>query len=306
MVNFDGFIEIKYSNNIVENFIKWLLEGEEINYNEFKNFIKDDELVKEVIRELKDKSVIIETDSGFIVSETAKIFKHKKIEELKPILFKLLEKKEGFGFGVKTIIKWENIDQYLKKFVIYKGEPIIYEMTFEIDGKEGVILLEGKDIVDYKNFILKFFEEFGTMLPTYHGIGKDWANLLTKWCTFNAEINYEKSETLNPLIEAKELLINYIENSVISDNYSLKEGIVCYKNDTLFVSTQTIKKLLKRNDLNVSLRNLSYLLKDYLLSGSIPIKIENKSERFWRFNPKKFNLNFENKLDSEEKEEDNV
>ena len=69
-------------------------------------------------------------------------------------------------------------------------------------------------------------------------------------------------------------------------------------------STKIIKKLLKRNDLKVSMRKLCYVLKDLLLSGSIPIKVENKSERFWMFNPDKFEVNLKNKLEIQEGEEE--
>ena len=41
--------------------------------------------------------------------------------------------------------------------------------------------MEGKEIIDYKIFVLKFFEEFGIMLKTYKGVTGDWSTLVSLW-----------------------------------------------------------------------------------------------------------------------------
>jgi hypothetical protein len=289
----------------IQKVIDWIWENEEIEFQKVKDLVQSEEIAQSLITLLIEQGIWIQTkEKEFMVKETAKIFKNKKTQEIAPLLEKLLKEHESLGTDAKEVACWESLHLYLKKFVVYKGDIILYEMTFGLGNKEGVIRLEGKEIMDYKVFILRFFEEFGTMLPTYKGISLDWSKLMTNLYQHHAEINYDKSEILSPIIEAKELVIDSIEESIVSDEYSLREGIICYKNDTIFVSTKMIKKLLKRNDLHVSMRNLAYLLKDLLISGSIPIKVGNKSERFWRFNPKKLNINLENKLKVMEEEDE--
>lgn len=289
----------------IQKLIDWIWENEEVQYQNLLNLVQNKEMADSVISLLIDKGIWIQSrEQEYLLKETAKIFKNKKVEEITPLLDNLFKERESLGTDAKEVACWESLHLYLQKFVVYKGDIMMYEMTFELAGKKGIIRLEGKEIMDFKTFILRFFEEFGTMLPTYKGINSDWAKLMTNLYQHHAEINYDKSEILSPIVEAKELVIDSIEESVVSDDYSLREGIICYKNDTIYVSTKVIKKLLKRNDLYVSMRNLAYVLKDLLISGSIPIKVGNKSERFWRFNPKKISINLENKLQVAKEEDE--
>lgn len=289
----------------IQKLIDWIWENEEVQYQSLVSLVQNKEMADLVISLLIDKGVWIQSrEQEYLLKETAKIFKNKKVEEITPLLDNLFKERESLGTDAKEVACWESLHLYLQKFVVYKGDIMMYEMTFELAGKKGIIRLEGKEIMDVKSFILRFFEEFGTMLPTYKGINSDWAKLMTNLYQNHAEINYDKSEILSPIVEAKELVIDSIEESVVSDDYSLREGIICYKNDTIYVSTKVIKKLLKRNDLHVSMRNLAYVLKDLLISGSIPIKVGNKSERFWRFNPKKISINLENKLQVAKEEDE--
>lgn len=289
----------------IQKLIDWIWENEEVQYKSLVSLVQNKEMADSVISLLIDKGIWIQSkEQEYLLKETAKIFKNKKVEEITPLLDNLFKERESLGTDAREVACWESLHLYLQKFVVYKGDIMMYEMTFELAGKKGIIRLEGKEIMDFKSFILRFFEEFGTMLPTYKGINSDWAKLMTNLYQHHAEINYDKSEILSPIVEAKELVIDSIEESVVSDDYSLREGIICYKNDTIYVSTKVIKKLLKRNDLHVSMRNLAYVLKDLLISGSIPIKVGNKSERFWRFNPKKISINLENKLQVAKEEDE--
>lgn len=292
----------------VQKIINWIWENKEVKFNkigQIEGFITDSDLATKFKDLLIEKSIWTEIgENEYILKETAEIFKNKKISEIEPLIEEIFNKKDTIGSDYREIASWESLHSYLKKFIIYKGEIMLYEFIFEIGGKQGIVKLEGKEIMDYKNFILKFFEEYGTMLPIYRGINSDWNKLLTLFYQNYAEINYEKSEMLSPLLEAKELVLDSIEESIISDDYSLKEGIICLKNDILFVSTKVIKRLLKRNDNYVSMRNLAYILKDYLIAVSTPIKVGNKSERFWRFNPRKVKYNIENKLETSKEEDE--
>lgn len=286
-----------------EDFINWLFSlNYEFPLKDIKRKFKltKDEL-KDVLRIVTQEKIIIEVyKDRFILSEKAKIFKKKIEEKLIPLLNKIFLGKENVqGTDITNLNDWEDISE-IDKFVLFQGEEKIYEIHI----KNKIIRLEGKEIMDYNVFILKFWEEFGTMLPKYKGIGNDWAKLVGYWYRKYGEISKDKAEYLSPSLEAKELVIDYINNSTISDDYVIKEGITTYKNDSLFVPTKILKKILKRNDLRLTMRKLSYILRDFILSGSIPLKIENKSERFWKFNPKKFEVDLKNKLNIMEENEE--
>jgi hypothetical protein len=93
----------------------------------------------------------------------------------------------------------------------------------------------------------------------------------------------------------------------VSDDFIVKEGMITYKNGCIYIPTKVIKKFLKRSELFITIRKLGYAMKDVLLSGSIPIKIENKSERFWKLNPKKFDIRVDGGIHLEkEKDQEEV
>ena len=210
----------------IQKLIDWIWENEEVQYQSLVSLVQNKEMADLVISLLIDKGVWIQSkEQEYLLKETAKIFKNKKVEEITPLLDNLFKERESLGTDVKEVACWESLHLYLQKFVVYKGDIMMYEMTFELAGKKGIIRLEGKEIMDVKSFILRFFEEFGTMLPTYKGINSDWAKLMTNLYQHHAEINYDKSEILSPIVEAKELVIDSIEESVVSDDYSLREGL---------------------------------------------------------------------------------
>jgi len=282
----------------INDLIDWILsQDKEIFPKDIKKKFKltDDEL-EDILKILIQERIIFEaTTNEFLVPVRIGLFKEKtkeKLKEIIPLLEKTLKNKENIqSTEVSTLNDWDDVYE-INKFVIFEGEEKIYEIHI----KDKIIKLEGKEIIDYNIFILKFWEEFGIMLPKYKGIGNDWAKLLGYWYKNYGEISKDKAEFLSPSLEAKELIIDYINNSTVSDDYIIKEGIITYHNDSIYIPTKIIKKLLKRNDIKLSMRKLSYILRDYLTSGSIPLKIENKSERFWKFNPKKLDINLDTKL----------
>lgn len=191
---------------------------------------------------------------------------------------------------------WEDLET-IEKFTIFQGTEYIYEI--HLKGK--TIKLEGKEIMDYNIFRMKFFEVFGTMLPTYRGIASDWATLVTKW-----RINYgevQMVEESSEFEDAKQLIIDYINNSTIADDYIIKEGIITLRDECIYIPTKIIKKILKRESIIISMRKLAYVFDDYLMSGSIPLKVENRSERFWKFKVNKFNIDKKKLLEVQVKDE---
>ena len=189
-------------------------------------------------------------------------------------------------------IGWDTIKN-IDKFKVYPGEEL---KIYEIHLKGKIIKLEGKDIMDVDIFILKLFETFGIMLPKYKNLNNDWAQIVSYWMQNYGEVVESHQENISANTEAVDSVVSYINHAVVSDDYIVKDGFITYKNGMLYVPTKSIKKLLKREDLFVSLRKLAYYMKDYLISGSVPLKVENKSERFWKLNPKKFEVQLENEI----------
>ena len=193
---------------------------------------------------------------------------------------------------IKNILQKYGLND-LDKFLIYEGSERIYNIFIG----EDIIRLEGKEVMDYNVFILRLFEKKGIMLPTFRGIKSEWAKIVTHWRKNFGEILLEKSEDISENEEAKDTIIDYINNCSIVDGYVVKEGIVTLKEDLIYVPTKIIKKILKRNSLNISMRKLAYLLDDYLASGSIPLKIENRSERFWKLKREKFEIDTNKRIE---------
>lgn len=195
----------------------------------------------------------------------------------------------------KEILDWSDLSE-IDKFVIFQGAEKIYDIW--IKGKK--VRLEGKEILDYNIFRLRLFEEFGIMLPSKRGIGEIWSDLLSHWFKNYREVCLEKAEELSDSLEGKQLIIDYINNCAVANNYVIKEGVIILKDDFIYVPTKIIKKLLKRENLSLSMRKLAYVLDDYLASGSIPLKIENRSERFWKLKSNMFEIKKDNQLEISE------
>ena len=282
-----------------QEIIDWMSHmKKEFGYHEmsikFDIALEEWEDIKDILIE---KNFISETKNGaFNISEQALIFIEKFKKELPEII------KHCFRANVKTedsdLYEWSQLHE-IDEFLIYPGEEKIYEV--KINGK--VVKMEGKEIIDYNVFILRFFEEFGVMLPKYKGVANDWGKLVTHWHKKYGKIAKEMSEHLSVSLEGREAVIDYINSCSVTDDYIVKDGMITYKNDCLYVPTRSIKKFLKRADIFITLRKLGYAMRDILLSGSIPLKIENKSERFWRLDPKSFDLDLKSSLHIEKEPE---
>jgi len=286
----------------VTEFLTWILTiKREFTKEEVKkSFALIDASWDSVLKVLKEKNFIMELrPDNYIITDNALSIPNYTKEVLKPLIENYFSGKDNNNAELGRV-GWDTIKN-IEKFKVYPGEEKIYEI--HIRGK--IIKMESKEIMDYEIFILKLFETFGIMLPTYRTLKHDWAQLVSYWMQNYGEIVETHTESISTNTEAIDSVISYINHAVISDDYIVKDGFITYKNGILYVPTKSIKKLLKREELNISLRKLAYLMKDYLMSGSIPLKVENKSERFWKLNPDKFEvkLNEEIKLKKEPDEE---
>jgi len=259
----------------------------------------DSNQIKGVIKILLENKTIVETSEGKLKStKDANTFRERHKVEAMPLIEEYLKKHPKKEPKITNPTTWEDLTE-IEEFLIYPGEEKIYEI--KVAGK--TIKMEGKEIIDYKIFILKFFEEFGTMLKTYKGVTGDWSTLVSSWNKNYGRIVNDMSEHLSASLEGREAVIDYVNGCSVTDDYIVKDGMVTYKHGCIYVPTKSIKRVLKKYELFITIRKLGFEMKDYLISGSIPIKIENKSERFWRMDPKKLELNLDSFLHLEKEEE---
>jgi hypothetical protein len=288
----------------VGEFISWILTVKrEFTKEEVKLiFALVEDNWNKVLKVLKEKNFIMELrPDNYIIAENALSVPNYTKETLKPLIENYFSGKENNNAEIGRI-GWDTIKN-IEKFKVYPGDDL---KIYEIHLKGKMIRMEGKEIMDSDVFILKLFETFGIMLPVYRTLKHDWAQMVSFWMQNFGETVESHQENISVGTEAVDAVVSYINHAVISNDYIVKDGFVTYKNDMLYVPTKCIKKLLKREELNISLRKLAYLMKDYLISGSVPLKVENKSERFWKLYTKKFEvqLDKEIKLEKEPDTED--
>lgn len=216
--------------------------------------------------------------------------------------------KDVDGFKYKTFKKSKvNIENLhlpelkdeVTQMIIFDGSEKIYELHFG----NKIIRLEGKEIMDTNVFRQRYFETFGILIPTYRSILTDWAYLVTYW---TKEVGDKESnvEIISESDEAKELILDYINSTPLSDSLSFTEGLnsLIKEDMCIYVSTKVIKSILRRAQVNITMAKLHYLIKNYLVSGSIVKKVEGKSMRFWRFKINKFEIDIENIIKSQKEE----
>ena len=245
-----------------------------------------------ILNILLERNFITETSPDVYKMEaTASALPGYTHDQLDPLFKEYFTGKENNAADTGRL-SWESIKD-IEKFKVFPGDDL---KIYEIHMRGKVIRIEGKDIMDVDIFILKLFETFEIMLPKYKNLNRDWAQIVSFWMQNYGEVIESHNENISVNTEAVETVIGYINHAVISDDYIVKDGFITYKNGMLYVPTKSIKKLLKREDLFISLRKLAYYMKDYLISGSVPLKVENKSERFWKLNPKKFEVKLESEI----------
>jgi hypothetical protein len=288
----------------VKDFINFILTvRREMTKEEIKKkFALTEESWAYILKVLIDKDFITEvSQDNYITKDNALAIPGYTFETIKPLIESHFSGRDDNPADVGRV-GWDTV-KVIDKFMVYPGEDLkIYEIHF----KGKIIKMEGKDIMDVDIFILKLFEVFGIMLPKYKNLNNDWAAIVSFWMQNYGEVVESHTENISANTEAIETVLSYINHAVPTDEYIVKEGFITYKNDMIYVPVRSIRKILKREEINISIRKLGYIMKDYLLSGSVPLRIENKCERFWKLNPKKFDIKLEDeiKIEKEPDEED--
>lgn len=181
---------------------------------------------------------------------------------------------------------------------IYPGSNPIYEIKIY----DKILKLEEEDLLNPNNFRTEYFKFFGVMLSPLSQ--SKWSRLLTMWRFSKGIILKEKEETISEEEQILEEIINYINNSHIIDKkeYTFREGYVFLDGENILVPSDILKRVVERLKIKFSLRKLSYILKDYLISGSIRSKIGKDVKRFWAFDLSKFELDTKKVVTFEEEE----
>jgi len=282
----------------VKDFIDYLLttKTEFTNEDIKKKFVIVEDDWRNILKILLEKQWIVEIEIGkYKMSDTFSAAPGYTSEILTPLIKHYFSGRDNNPAEIGRI-GWDTVKN-IDKFKVYPADEMkIYEIHF----KGKIIRIEGKDIMEYDVFILKLFEVFGIMLPKYKNLSNDWAALVSYWMQNFGEVVESHAESLSVQTEAVDVVVSYINHAVVSDDYIVKDGFITYKNGILYVPTKCIKKLLRREDLLISLRKLAYFMKDYLVSGSVSLKVENKSERFWKLHPKKFEVKLDDKIKLEQ------
>lgn len=180
---------------------------------------------------------------------------------------------------------WNNLK--VEKFLVYPGSNMFYEIVIN----DEKIKLEDEDILSNQMFRKEFFNRFGFLLPPLKTI--TWSELITKWRQERGEVKYDKREELTEDNLAVEEIINFINGAhIVSEiKYTFRGGYIYNNGTRILIPTDTIRELIQQSGVKISLRRLSYLLKDYLLSGTIPYKVGTSTKRFWIFDKSKFDIN---------------
>jgi hypothetical protein len=290
---------------IEKDIYNWFLTKREFLFKDFVDKFKlDEDNAKKILNEFVSGELLIEVneDNFWTKEMELKLFENKIENEIFPKIRIILKELENSQSPENVDLTWESMIE-IEKFVIYEGVERIYEIHKKVGDNLIKVKLEGKEIMDYNTFRLRLFEESGNMLKTYKGIGADWAKLVNHWHKTKGVILKDKAEFVSDTQEARDLIIDYIENSTVTEDYLVKEGIITVREDCIYVPIKIIKKILKRNNIQLTIRKLAYELNEYLAYASIPLKIENKSERFWRFKKIKFNINLIDKIEIDNQEE---
>jgi hypothetical protein len=168
-------------------------------------------------------------------------------------------------------------------------------------GKEEIIL-EENEIFSPEAFVRKFFKVFGFVLP------KPSRKAYGLWLAYIRAIGVEniklKSlETDEELI--RNVVVNYIENSYISENVEdlLLPNTVYLDRGYIAVPNNIIKKIVElRLEKKVTYKQIANAVRD-ILEFSRPVKVKGELIRMWYF--KKENFNFQKPILEKEDENEN-
>lgn len=181
---------------------------------------------------------------------------------------------------------------------IFKGEPPYYEIII----RNKTIKLNLDEMTTSTAFRKKYFALFKVMPKSIKA--DDWCEIITKWVQ-NAET--KQVEELTDDIETIESVLSYIKNCKVSNDIKLcVDNRTLYKdnNGSLFVPNDTVRAIIYSLNSKITLRKMSFILKDYLKTGSKIKKVDGENKRFWNFDINKVNMEEEMTYKGDEDEQE--
>jgi len=300
-------------------------QGGRIKLVDLRKYFSNEELKK--ISELIDSGVLKSEISGssvFIVykkPEGQNQAEWEQIQTLDEVRKEIVleEIKKRFEPTIKTISEvFQNImdadllrGEEKQKFLdslwfslpIEKVEIILIADKIQYKLKIGneEIVLEENEIFSPESFIRKFFKSFGFVLP--RPSRKAYGLFLAYIRARGVEnVKLKSLETDEELI--KNVVVNYIENSYLSENVEdlLLPNTVYLDRGYVAVPNNIIKKIVElRLERKVTYKQIANAVKD-ILEFSKPVKIKGEVLRMWYF--KKEVFNFQKPILEKEEDED--
>jgi hypothetical protein len=190
---------------------------------------------------------------------------------------------------------WEGLIDRVESFKKFGKNDVYYEI--KICGES--IVLKEDEILNSQKFRQAYFKLFNILLPPNT---KEWHEFLTVIGQKKIlQSNFEQEEVSEEM-QVVEEIVKYIENSHITKDITktFNMGLIFVENNKIYVPSIIIEKILKQLQIKITLRKLSFLLRDYLAENTKLIRIKKTRARFWVFDAKKFDI--ENALVIEEDE----
>ena len=230
--------------------------------------------------------------------------KEEKVENVKKLIRSLLDagmlESEILKYNTDKFERLLKVQQRTPDFIKSKDKDIFEELVWST---ESVTIFPSKETNYYKvkirgkefiattdnlfnpmKFIKWCFENFKELIKIEK---KEYDKLLIFWVDMAKEENVELSEEE----ELVETIINNIKSSWLANNIDEIVGNTtrCFIDESgnLLYSTESIKKILKRDNTNITTRKLAVLINRYLKKGTEVRRIGNTTQRFWCFDMEK-------------------
>jgi hypothetical protein len=167
---------------------------------------------------------------------------------------------------------------------IYRGEPSYYEIVI----RDKIIKLNLDEVLTSSVFRKKYFSIFNTMPKPVKA--EEWAEVITMWVRNGIT---KQTEEINDESEVVDDVLRYIKRCRITDKIErcIDNRTIFYDgNGSVYVPNEIIRNIILSSSSKTSLRKVSFLLKDYLLSGSKKITVNDIQKRWWNFSSGKISI----------------
>lgn len=165
---------------------------------------------------------------------------------------------------------------------MYVGEPTYYEITFS---NEEILTLDENEILTSHKFIKWFMRTQKRLIR----VDREQWDKFINGILAKAEVVEREEATMG--MEIKELITAYLETLHIStekEDLLKRRDAAWFDGGVVYVPSNSIRNVLKREHITISGQSLAYLLKDIRAGPTIRTRIGGKRMRVWMFKPEVF------------------